>query len=234
MRKLVAPICRFVVPLLLVCLVFLEIGCAFRVFYREVPVPRSAARLSRLAGIHFAIADFDGDWKPDLALVEPTNLHRQQSDYAIRFQFSAGSELSLIVSAPTGGLRVAARDVNGDDLPDLVLSSALDERVVAILLNQGHGRFSKAEPATYAGIPPDPNTFFRGGDHSIADKYTVLSMRYSFDGERVGRAASPNAVRTNSVRTPDSLIPSVAELGACRGRSPPARRVPSLNSFTVL
>ena len=224
MRKLVAPVCRFAVPLLLVCLVFLEIACAFRDFYPEVPIPRSTARLSRLAGIHFAIADFDGDWKPDLALVEATNLRRQQSDYVIRFQFSAGPELSVVVSAPTGGLRVAARDVNGDDLPDLVLSSVLDERVVAILLNQGHGRFSKAEPASYAGIPADPNTFFRAGDQSIADKYTVLSVRYSFDGERVGRAASPDAVRTDSVRTPDSLISSSAELGACRGRSPPPRR----------
>jgi hypothetical protein len=224
MRKLVAPICRFAVPPLLVCLVFLEIACSFRVFHREASVSRSSARLSRLAGIHFAIADFDGDWKPDLALVEATNWHRQQSDYAIHFQFSAGPELSVVVSAPTGGLRVAARDVNGDDLPDLVVSSALDERVVAILLNQGHGRFSKAEPATYAGIPAEPNTFFRVADQSIADKYTVLSMRYSFDGERVGRAASPNAVGTDSVRTPGPLLPSVAELGACRGRSPPARR----------
>jgi hypothetical protein len=223
MRKPGPPILRFAVPLLLVCVV-LEIACAFRVLHREAPFPGEKARLSRLAGIHFAIADFDGDWKPDLALVEATSLHRLQSDYAIHFLFSAGPELSVFVSAPTGGLRVAARDVNGDDLPDLVVSSALDERVVAILLNRGHGQFSEAEPASYVGIPADPNTFYRAGDQSIADKYTVLSMRYSFDGERVGRAANPHAVATDSVGMTDPLISAAAELHACHGRSPPPRQ----------
>ena len=217
--------CRFFVLLLLLSLLLMEAAWALRVFHRDNVSPTESARLSTLSGIHFAIADFDGDWKPDLALVEATHLRRLQSDYAIQFQFSAGKRLSVIVSAPTGGIRVAARDVNGDDLPDLVVSSALDERVVAVLLNQGHGEFSQAEPASYLGIPLDPNTFFHTSDRSIADRYSVLSMRYSFDSERVSRAASSIGVAADVVRIQDLLIPSVSELHARPGRSPPRRSV---------
>lgn len=222
MRKQGASICTVAVPPLLLSLLFLEMVCAFRVLHHDTIFPREKARLSRLAGTHFAIADFDGDWKPDLASVETTGLHRLQSDYAIHFQFSAGARLSVFVSAPAGGVRVAARDVNGDDLPDLVVSSVLDERIVAILVNQGHGQFSQAEPSAYLRILVKPNAFFRGGDdRAIPDKYTVTSMRYSFDGERVGRAAIPTAVATDSIGMGDLLISRSAHLHACRGRSPP-------------
>ena len=213
--------CRLPIPLLLLSLLLLETVCALRVFHHDNVFPTDNARFSTLSGIHFAIADFDGDWEPDLALIEATHLRRLQSDYAIHFQFSAGKRLSVFLSAPSGGIRVAARDVNGDDLPDLVVSSALDERVVAVLLNQGHGEFSPVEPASYLGIPVDPNTFFHTGDRWIADRYTVLSMRYSFDGDRVGRSTSVNAAAADAVRTRDSLVPSVSELHACPGRSPP-------------
>jgi hypothetical protein len=217
-----SAISRFAIPLLLVSFLLVEIACAFRIFRHDgVFLPRADARLSTLSSIHFAIADFDGDWKPDLALVEATNLQRLQSDYAIHFQFGAGRRLSVFFSAPAGGIRLAARDVNGDDLPDLVVSSALDKRVVAVLLNQGHGEFSQAEPTSYLGIPVDPSTFFHVGERSIADRYTVLSMRYSFDGERVGRATSLNTVAAGAVRIGEQLVPASSELHARPGRSPP-------------
>lgn len=218
---------QYALPVLLVCLVLVEIGCAFGVLQHASLFPRDRAQLSRLCGTRFAIADFDGDWKPDLALVETTGLHRLQADYAIHFQFSAGASLSVFLSAPSGGIRLAAQDVNGDDLPDLVVSSALDERVVAILVNQGHGQFSRAEPTSYLRVPPDPDRFFRSGDPSIVDRFTVLSVRYSFDGERVARETNPHAVPADSVRILDTLISSAAELQACHGRSPPSSALPA-------
>src|SRR5579863_5000175 len=64
----------------------------------------------------FAIADFDGDQKPDLATVEIQNgMSASTTQYSIRFRLSVGTAQSFGVSAPAGGLQIVARDVNGDD-----------------------------------------------------------------------------------------------------------------------
>jgi hypothetical protein len=100
-------------------------------------------------GLPFAIADFDGDLRPDLARIQtgPTNLGR--TEYWIQFQLSSAGRQSIRLVAPAGGLMVEALDVNGDHAVDLVLATALFRQPVAIFLNDGHGRFSRAEPTTF-------------------------------------------------------------------------------------
>jgi len=221
MSKQSARSARWCVFAALVCLIGIETGIALRLSHRDASFSTESARLSRLSGIHFAIADFDGDWKPDVAVVEAASLRCAQANYAIRLQLSAGAELSFLISAPSGGVRVAARDVNGDNLPDVVVSSISDERVVAVLLNQGHGQFSRAEPAAYLTIPADPDFFLRGADESLGDKFTVASLRYSFDGEHMGGTAGPAVLSADSVVLPEASTGSCTELHARTGRSPP-------------
>jgi hypothetical protein len=48
-----------------------------------------------------------------------------------------------------GGLLIEARDVNGDNAVDLILATAWSNHPVAVLLNNGHGGFSQAEPASF-------------------------------------------------------------------------------------
>jgi len=234
MRKQSARSAHWCVLAALVCLIGIETGIALRLSHRDASFSTESARLSRLSGIHFAIADFDGDWKPDVAVVEAASLRCAQANYAIRLQLSAGAELSFLISAPSGGVRVAARDVNGDNLPDVVVSSVSDERVVAVLLNQGHGQFSRAEPAAYLTMPADPDFFLRGTDESLCDKFTVVSLRCSFDGERVGSAAGPVALSADSVVLPETSAGSRAELHARMGRSPPGMTFSPNDSLTVL
>jgi FG-GAP-like repeat len=209
------------IPAVLVCLLGLEAGAGLRILRDDAGPSRAGAGLSRILGNPFAVADFDGDWKPDLAVVETASGHRPEANYAIRLRFSASGELSFLVSAPNGGVHVTARDVNGDNLPDVVVSSALDESVVAVLLNQGHGQFSRAEPSYYVVLGKDPDIFLRGCDSSLCDNLTVASARYSFDGERAGGLTQAVAMAGDAVRVgkPAAMIPA-AVLG-CRGRSPP-------------
>jgi hypothetical protein len=47
-----------------------------------------------------------------------------------------------------GGLQIASRDVNGDHALDLVLTTRFGQPV-AILLNDGHGTFSRVEPGAF-------------------------------------------------------------------------------------
>lgn len=97
---------------------------------------------------NFAIADFDGDQRPDLASVHG-GYDNLSEDYWIRFQLTSSQSESVRIVAPAGGLQLEARDVNGDHAVDLVVVSAWLSQPIAILLNDGHGSFSRVEAATF-------------------------------------------------------------------------------------
>jgi len=218
MKKQSVAIVWWMVPAALVCLLGLEIEMAPQFCGNGAPVLQHSARLS---GIPVAIADFDGDWKPDVAVVETASLRRVQANYAIHLQLSAGMDSSFLISAPDGGVRVAARDVNGDSFPDVVVSSVSDERVVAILLNDGHGKFSRAEPASYLGTAIDPSLFLHSCDPSFSDQFTVATFRYSFDGQQVRGTVSSVVFFPESIIAPGTPVVRVVAMRASRGRSPP-------------
>jgi hypothetical protein len=100
-------------------------------------------------GLPFAIADFDGDRHPDLASVQTGPNNSGKTDYWIQLQLSASGRQTIRLAAPTGGLFIEARDVNGDRAIDLVLVTAWFREPVAIFLNDGHGSFSRVEPAAF-------------------------------------------------------------------------------------
>jgi hypothetical protein len=117
-------------------------------------IPVHASNVSLPASWHrssFAIGDFDGDSRPDLATIQPVLAGPSAGIYTVRLEFSAGGPLSFDMVGPLGGVRIAARDVNGDAVPDLVLSSASREEPVAILLNNGRGAFSLLDPSSFPG-----------------------------------------------------------------------------------
>lgn len=206
--------------LFLGCLLALSAGLIL-VFLVRGPAQPVMESHSRAAGMLFAVADFDGDWKPDLAVREVDGRPSLRTRYSIRVKLGAGEELTFAVNAPFGGVRVAARDVNGDKLLDVVVTAVLEERVVAVLLNQGHGQFSEAEPEAYSAFAKEPDFFLRGIDASPCDKLTVVSVRHSFEGERVGCSPSSIVLLANSLCMPETTALSLAELHTNLGRSPP-------------
>jgi hypothetical protein len=109
-------------------------------------------------GLPFAIADFDGDLRPDLASIQAGPNSSGSTDYWIQVQLSAAGRRSMRVVAPTGGLLIEARDVNGDHAVDLVLSTAWRRQPVAILLNDGHGSFSRVESNAFPGAFSESTT----------------------------------------------------------------------------
>jgi hypothetical protein len=103
-------------------------------------------------GLTFAIADFDGDRRPDFASIQPGQNRRGSSDYSIQLDLSELGRRSIHVVAPLGGLLIEARDVDGDHTVDLVVSTAWRKQPVAIFLNDGHGGFSRAEVTAFPGV----------------------------------------------------------------------------------
>lgn len=69
--------------------------------------------------------------------------------YSIRLKLTAGAAQVFRVIAPAGGLRIVARDVNGDDALDVLISTAWQHKQVAVLSNDGHGKFTLANPDAF-------------------------------------------------------------------------------------
>src|SRR3984893_17919510 len=99
------------------------------------------------APMHFTIADFDGDSRPDLASVEVGQSGSRDTRYWIAVELSGGSGQTLGITAPTGGLQITSRDVNGDSFPDVVVTAAWTNKPIVILLNDGSGNFTPVSPS---------------------------------------------------------------------------------------
>jgi hypothetical protein len=212
---------RRIIPLpvaLRVCLLVL-VGS----FFAGIPAQAQASNVSlpvsgsRLA---FAIDDFDGDLRPDLASVQPVSKNSSGTIYRVQFQLSAAGQQSIPLVGPSGGLRIATRDVNGDDFPDVIVSSAWREEPLAVLVNDGRGAFSLTDPTSFprafggsgkalnAKLPPQTDTVATTSRLPVGD----------FSGTKYLLHASPargSIPRANSASF-RSLI-----LGSLLGRAPP-------------
>lgn len=113
--------------------------------------PSSARSTSLGPSGSFSVADFDGDSKPDLASVLYGTSDSGRTDYLIQLQLSAAGWQSFQIPAPIGGLQIVARDVNGDHALDLVITTTWLRQPVAILLNDGHGNFSRVDSDAFPG-----------------------------------------------------------------------------------
>ena len=71
-------------------------------------------------GLPFAIADFDGDLRPDLASIEAGPNNSGNASYSIQLQLTSSGRQFIQLVAPAGGLSITARDVNGDGTIDLI------------------------------------------------------------------------------------------------------------------
>jgi hypothetical protein len=118
---------------------------------KATPVPQAngLVRSGRLSS-HFAVADFDGDSKPDLATVQVGQITASRARYWILLEMSAGVRQFIGVTAPVGGLEIAPRDVNGDNSLDLIVTTPWLNRPVAVLLNDGHGNFTLRDPEAFS------------------------------------------------------------------------------------
>ena len=133
----------------------------------------SAPAALPMPGPSFSIADFDGDSKPDLVSVEIGKSDLTRTDYSIQLQLSAAGRQTFRIVAPLGGLQIVARDVNGDHALDLVLTTTWFGQPVAILLNDGHGSFSREDPAAFPEAFSESETNWASNSEHATDAIGV-------------------------------------------------------------
>jgi hypothetical protein len=169
--------------LLILCLVA---GVVCRTDAANTSTRRSPAA-SLVSNSSFTIADFDGDQKPDLATVEVQKSSSSRTTrYSIRFQLTAGIAQVFGVTAPSGGLQIVARDVNGDNTLDVLVTTVLQHEQVAVLLNDGHGKFRLADPSEVPAAIRESSRRWDSGTIPLCDSCALVRMEYpasELDGE---------------------------------------------------
>jgi len=170
---------------------------------------------------HFAIADFDGDLQPDLALVRVTRDGSPTSQYSVDLNFSSGHKPAIRIVGPSGGLQITPQDVNGDKFADLVVTSLLDSQFVAIFLNDGKGNFAPAEPTLFPGAGKRTDfSLSAPGDVPAGQLALQRGRGTSGDAGTSTRWHEPRDVST--ARLPASPLTARAEMAfPSAGRAPP-------------
>jgi hypothetical protein len=160
----------------------------------------------------FAIADFDGDQKPDLAIVEVQKSSSSRiTQYSIRFQLTAGVSQVFGVTAPSGGLQIVARDLNGDNALDVLVTTSLQHEQVAVLLNDGHGKFRLADASDFPAAIQENDRRWNSGTILLCDSSALIRIEYPA-GELGVRASLTDhkailrALVHSIARAPQSLL----------------------------
>jgi len=185
-------------------------------------LPVTAEGVSAPVSSHFAIADFDGDNKPDIATVQDGQASASSTRYWIGLRLSSGPRQFLGITAPVGGLQILLRDINGDNALDLVVTTAWLGRPVAVLVNDGHGNFLASDPANFLASLGTSEAVWKDlavDGHDLA----AMAASRNFSGH-----AGPNS-REASLRSARGRLPraplahaSLFSVASVQGRAPPA------------
>ena len=169
----------------------------------------------------FTIADFDGDQKPDLATVRVNRSTSRATDYSILLQLSVGPEAVIAITAPMGGLQIFSSDVNGDRALDLVVRTSLESNLVAVLLNDGHGKFTLAEPGAFPGLQKEVELHVGAQGRGFIERISLLPPRSGLGEESGGADGARLQVTAQPVATRDDQRIYSFLVKSSFGRSPP-------------
>lgn len=157
-------------------LLFLLAG--FAPFGKAGARPEGSSGSSGPVASQFAITDFDGDSRPDLASVQVAQSGSRDARYLIDFQLTSGLPQTISVTAPAGGLQLRSRDVNGDSYPDVIVTTYWTNQPVAVLINDGRGYFMQSQPSAFPGAFTTSESSFTSGTNGIHDTAAALFSRY--------------------------------------------------------
>lgn len=119
-------------------------------------VPTSQRSVDQLG---WAVADFDGDSQPDVAV---TKMEARGSGYVYWLELDlstdrkdsssqAQANLPSVVSS-IFGLHLTPRDVDGDHDLDIVVTTGITRQPVAVWINDGKGRFEEGDLSAYPAL----------------------------------------------------------------------------------
>ena len=182
----------------------------------------TASAVPAQVATHFAIADFDGDNRPDLASVHVGHSSSSSTRYWIAFHLSGGSGQTVGITAPTGGLQITSRDVNGDNFPDVIVTTVWTNKPVAILLNDGFGNFTASDPCNFqsAFAASEMSWTFAADEIRDTTAALLLSRGVPGDCQKERRSLLPRGM-TALIAARSGTASILASASPFIGRAPP-------------
>lgn len=182
---------------------------------------QNATAFASHASVPFALGDFDGDNQLDIATVRDGQFGALETRYWIDFYLSGGSKQFIAVTAPVGGVHIASRDVNGDNFLDLIVTSEVEHRPIAVLLNDGRGHFTLHDPRSFAAAICEAQSSWESPFARLGDIAAALISRTSFAGSGAAQELFGSALHCASVVDSSSRQDAGSLLRSILGRAPP-------------
>jgi hypothetical protein len=115
--------------------------------------------LRSLEHVGWAVADFDGDSRPDMAI---TKMEAQGSGYVYWLELDLSTSHAAdsapkapgfpFIASSMFGLHLTPRDVDGDQDLDIVVTIGFARQPVAVWINDGQGGFEEGDLAAYPAL----------------------------------------------------------------------------------
>ena len=169
----------------------------------------------------WALADLDGDHKPDLARSRSI-AHSGDNLYRVDVNLSGRSQVgSFTFSNPNAfDVKLAAIDVDGDSDLDLIVSGRFLGQRLGVFINNGEGSFSRS-PANLYPESLEKTSWSPADPDSSGQAVDTKAPRHLFDGLTSTGFVAPRFVANKA--TAHGTLLSVFQLhpGPHRLRSPP-------------
>jgi hypothetical protein len=98
-----------------------------------------------------AVADFNTDGTPDVAIADRVSYPIGAASYRIEFSISGREPKTVAFQSDQDALTIKVSDVDHDNDLDVVVSGALSREVVGVWLNDGNGHFKPSDARPFAG-----------------------------------------------------------------------------------
>jgi hypothetical protein len=186
----------------------------------SIPVVPESATWSNHREVISYVMGFEGDHSLDVATVVEQVLGGYAS-YTVHLHLASGTEQSIVVKAPPGGLQIEMHDMTGDRIPnDLVLRPALLCWLPTILLNDGHDHFAVA-------ISSDPPSSLSSGQELASrgndgrGTAALISSCFKVGGLPHEGELFPQ-FREHLLSSTTNAVAAISEYPSSSGRAPPA------------
>lgn len=176
----------------------------------------SAPPVPSLDQLGWAVADFDGDSQPDLAVSKMETrsggvVYWLELDLSTHHKQGSPEAGAGLPAATTSlfGLHLIPRDVDGDHNLDIVVTIGVRRLPVAVWINDGRGRFEEGDLAAYPGLTPAEDISLSAPGPAKVIPVVYDPGRRSRLGLLPGRGPAQPILECGpgSARRPEPLIP---------------------------